>query len=631
MLFSKTHPLHTLKVSMLLLSAIAWYALTVGINDITHGEIPFALALVLAGTVQALLAVAALHIIPGRSSLRVWPFLMIILVVMLLISVTFSTAFYFKLFSAQSFGESLFEKQYKKVMADASLLHDSYYRLAVQVDNLAETSDRLARQEENKGGTCKINKGGKAGPYTYKRRYQKAVFSELARQFNDKKKRLESILSDMEKISLKNGDGESIPFVQRLNRLASGYNQLKAIYSDSVNSVYRELIESHLKYESEGFPIGDPRYTSFAGKENACDDDRTKAKLGSVLAIKMPPPPDYQLKTINPADNRQIVELVVQSVAALFANDEENQTLSIFNREYSAGIAAGFMIESVIILLGLVVQVSSSHTEYPADRQKLVTLFNRLFSISNLYPSLGIDTASRNLLTIGGLANWLHEFIRKTGIEAQGETYLFVPEDSSGAAKRRTEKGRAFAEFSHDVMDILKQEHFVIEESGHYTEFMGVNLDEHKHHFGVDDDDFPVNSPFMVYKIDPALFAIIRKYLADDTRLDRDGSPLQLGQPSDKSNTLFGPTLALVLKHSASSMAEYLIGRITSENGHNVFVMDEHSEADRLCLQWMKKTPFHVEPHDLEITMKILLFLQGKDQQLIMVSDELLDHIRKHL
>lgn len=340
--------LRLLRALQLVCAAASWFTTAAGFLSLigNTGIVALLSAGLVSFIVQAMVVVCVDEITTMKASTRV-AFAAAVYLFMATISSVFSVGYYFRLFAAEDFAQEQFDRQSRQVITAADDVRASFQDLVVRLEELSDYSREMEVKEELEGRTCRNSLGAGPGPARDKRRFQKDQFTGLAGEYRRRLERIDAAVLDVRAAAESTGPG-GIPSAEALfgpwGRIRS------AAGGADLDGVLRPLMD----YEHSGFPLGDPRYATFAGPENACQDSGTIARLQHVLDAPVPVVPQLDITQIDVTDPKAVITLIANALWDLLSGAEPLPgQVTVWDRQFRVALVFGVVVDLAILVLGL--------------------------------------------------------------------------------------------------------------------------------------------------------------------------------------------------------------------------------------------------------------------------------------
>ncbi|MBI2240134.1 MAG: hypothetical protein HYU59_04935 [Magnetospirillum gryphiswaldense] len=578
-----------LHISLYLFMLVSWYTTGTGFVAVL-GDVPPLMGYLLSAALQVVLTVSALKLIPrstiGAVQFPIWVGLYTALA---MVSVTFAIGFYFAVFSAKDYGESLFYDAYEKSYRQVSGLFRNLDDLTQRTTELSMMSDRLAAAEiaPNGGGTCQHNRGRGVGPYHHKRSYQAARFQQLRDEFQLARTRAGAQVTKMEAL-----ERDTSPVEVKLAELSRLYRAFKADYDQVVGNHYRAELTDHAAWENQGFP-DKPEFANFAGAKNACGDSRTVAKIMAVLDVQLPQPPDVDIPRFSPDDRKAVIQLVITEVARTIRGGASGGGSVLGDERYLMPIASGALVDIVILMIAIAIGLTDRHKHVgkgpSMDNKQLAGLYRALSQLPGRYRTLLPDIGGDRLPeTAAAAAELLQTILRPVAVTVGSRQHLFLPSEHVGGEQLLSPKSHAYLALVSDIVQILTHYHLLGRRLGPTTEFCGWTLMEATGMIGLGPADLGANGYFHVYPVKAELAAMLVRASSDTTDI--------FAQPSGwLSAFLHGAGLARceglpsTFVGDREFYARQVHGRLRKmTEGWELELHPASAEVDRMLYHWLR-------------------------------------------
>lgn len=507
-----------LHIALYLFMAVSWYTTGTGFVAVL-GEVPPLMGYLLSAALQVVLAISALKLIPHNKrdtvQLPIWAALYTSVAA---VSVTFAIGFYFAVFSAKDYGDTLFYGAYDKAYGQVSGLFRSLEELTRRTEELSTMSNQLAKIEvaPNGGGTCQRNRGTGAGPYHQKRIYQAERFQQLRDEFQRARQRAMEKVTAMEALERNTGSVDV-----KLAELARLYRAFKADYDQVAGHPYRLELANHAAWETEGFPQRS-EFAKFAGKENACGDSRTAAKVMAVLDVQLPRPPEVDVPRFSPSDHKAVIQLVITEVARTLKGTANGGDSVLGDERYLMPIASGALVDVVILMIAIAIGLMDRKRDFgsgsTSGNKLLAGLYRALSQLPGRYRDLlpGIGSG-RQPETAAVAAELLQAILRRVAVTIGSRQYLFVPAEHAGCEQLLSPKSRNYLALVTDIVHILAHYGLLGRRLGPTTEYCGWTLMEATKMIGLGPTDLGVNGYFYAYPLREELTSTLVRASSDTT------------------------------------------------------------------------------------------------------------------
>ena len=605
-----------LYIGIFLISLWSWYTTGAGWNAFLS-ELPAIWPFGLAAVLQYLLALMALRVLPGGQSLVAWPVAVVLYIILAIGSVTFSIGFYFQLTAAEDYAERIFSDQYQAVRQDAEALRLAYEEGADKLEDFAAFSRDMAEQEAERGGTCRRDRGGGRGAFYNLRQFQAERFTTLADEVQQRQSRIAEAFAAIRAIKERN----DLSVKERLQRLKERYSDLQIVYNQNVGGLAPTL-RDHRQWHAQGYP-DDQKYAAFAGEQYACADGLTLSRFDDMIDIlaRLPEPEDYEIQVFDPTDERAVIIEVFMEVLGVFfpgVLDDEGESAveqEIFSETYIMAVSLGLLVDSLILLLGIFVQLAyrpnrifwrrvPSPTEVSMVSDLFVKFHERCRHLRYLNDAryvaapieLDVGRSGQRPESAGAAADFVENVLEKLELQVEQGSYLFEPEQQAVI----DDIGVELQDLVRDVREILSDLQMIGEPAyNRGSDFMGRGLSALKANFGIDEGALDDNGLFTAYQIYPSLQEkIIQRTKAyASARIDRVPGVRSWWQMLHLwRNADYAHHLALMLEGNDRARARYVHGKLWP--GTRRIVLFPNNEIECRIHAWLRTVSEELDFHD---------------------------------
>ncbi len=608
--------LRGLYFGVFLISVWSWYTTGAGWNAFLT-ELPAIWPFGLAAVLQYLLALMALRVVPGGHGLVAWPVAVVAYIVLAMGSVTFSIGFYFQITSAEEYGERIFSDQYQAVREDAEALRSAYEKGADKLEDFAAFSREMADQEAERGGTCRRDRGGGRGAFYHLRQFQAERFTALAEEVRQRQSRIAEAFDAIRAVK----ERDDLPVKERLQRLKKRYSDLQIVYTQNVGGLAPTL-RDHRQWHAQGYPE-DPKYAAFAGEQYACADSVTLSRFDEIIEVLagLPERGDYEIEVFDPSNQSAVITEVFMEILGIFfpgvLEDESKSAVEqeIFSETYIMAVSLGLLVDSVILLLGIFVQLAHrpnrvfwrrvpSPTEVRLVSDLFVKFYERCRHLQYLNDAryvaapldLDVTRGGQRPESAGAAADFVENVLEKLEVQVEQDSYLFEPDQQAVV----DDIGAELQDLVRDVREILSDLRLIGEPAyNRGSDFMGRDLGALKANFGIEEGALADNATFTAYQIYPALQEKIiqRTNAYASARIDRVPGVRSWWQMLHLwSNADYAHHLALMLEGNDRARARYVHGKLWP--GTRRIVLFPRNEVESRIHAWLRSVSDELDLHD---------------------------------
>jgi hypothetical protein len=312
------------------------------------------------------------------------------------------------------------------------------------------------------------------------------------------------------------------PVDRKLAELARLYRAFKVDYDQIAAHAYRQELSDHAAWEFDGFPPR-PEFARFAGRERACGDSRTVAKIKAVLDVTVPLPPEVDVPRFSPDDRKAVIELVITDIFRLLRGAPDGGSV-LGNERYIMPIAISALVDAVLLLLAIAINLVGRKREtdpdHGDDRRLLAKLYRALSQLPTRHSDLMLPMGgSLHPETAASATESLQALLRGISVKIGSKQYLFQPAEHTGSEQLLSPRSLSYLALVTDVVHVLDHYRLLGSRLGPTTEYCGWTLLEATKPIGLGPTDLGVNGHFYVYPLKDRLMTVLVRSASDTSDL----------------------------------------------------------------------------------------------------------------